>query len=509
MSLAGKDELHRPFRITGQTGESVDVADDQVGPFVGGEPSGETDRQRAGIEHVLEGLGVRFRPLQTLGLFDERLAGKHDQPVLQRLVGLPQFGRCDPLEAGPDFRFTTLQVPVGRQHLVVEDAHLVGQPGRNVHTVGDVTDRNFFFAAVRPEAVPHATADDTMQVRNGVGAAARLEGEHRHAEGFGVIVRVDASQPHAGLDTQPEFVGERAEVFLDEAVVEPVMTGRDRRVRGEHSTGGGFPQGIVEGEPVVLDPHADDFERCERRVPLVHVNDAGVDPQGGQGTDAADPQHDLLADPGAVIAAVQPGGQLAVFVTVFRNVRVEQVQGNATDIQPPDPREDRTMPGLDGDLDRFPVGSDGLGHRQVGWLGEGVLFLLPAVLVDFLREVPLVVEQSDGDKRNPEVGGTLEVVAGQHTQTAGVNPQRLVQSEFGGEVSGGAMSENAGVRVSPCIGGVHVLLPAAVGPVDARVEHFLAGPALRDGRASTRAAAESGYVTVRPTGRGQSRERYW
>ena len=56
MGLAGEDELHRPLRIVDQRGQPLDVAQDQVGPLVGGEPAGEADRQRVRVEHVAEPL---------------------------------------------------------------------------------------------------------------------------------------------------------------------------------------------------------------------------------------------------------------------------------------------------------------------------------------------------------------------------------------------------------------------------------------------------------------------
>ena len=49
-------------------------------------------------------------------------------------------------------------------------------------------------------------------------------------------------------------------------------------------------------------------------------------------------------------------------------------------------------------------------------------------------EVPLRVHEPDADERHAEVARFLAVIAGEHAETAGVDRERLVQRELGGEV---------------------------------------------------------------------------
>ena len=51
---------------------------------------------------------------------------------------------------------------------------------------------------------------------------------------------------------------------------------------------------------------------------------------------------------------------------------------------------------------------------------DGVVLLLPAVAVEALAEVAGLVEQADADDRDADVGGRLEVVAGEDAEAAGV-----------------------------------------------------------------------------------------
>ncbi len=107
-----------------------------------------------------------------------------------------------------------------------------------------------------------------------------------------------------------------------------------------------------------------------------------------------------------------------------------------------------------------------------------ILFLLPALAIQALAEVALAVEQADSDQRNIEVGRALDVIAGEHAQAARVNRQRFVQPELGREVRHRPRPQNAGMRGAPGAIGAQILLLAAIGVIDAAVQHQLAGAAL-------------------------------
>ncbi len=91
-------------------------------------------------------------------------------------------------------------------------------------------------------------------------------------------------------------------------------------------------------------PH--ELERRERAVALVEVQHTGGDAQGGQRADAADAEQQLLPDADAIVAAVQPRGQLAVLGLITVDVRVEQQQRIAADGEPPHAGGDGAGAGL-------------------------------------------------------------------------------------------------------------------------------------------------------------------
>ena len=87
---------------------------------------------------------------------------------------------------------------------------------------------------------------------------------------------------------------------------------------------------------------ADRLERGEGAVTFVEVEHARRNSQRPQRLDAADAEHQLLANPRAMVAAVQAARQLAILRPAFFDVAVEQIQANAADLHQPDLGEQRS-----------------------------------------------------------------------------------------------------------------------------------------------------------------------
>ena len=155
----------------------------------------------------------------------------------------------------------------------------------------------------------------------------------------------------------------------------------------------------------------------------------GVQAECSQGPDAADAEHDLLAQAVLDVAAVEAVGDAGGLAGCSRrHVGVEQVQRDPADVDAPD--RDRDVLAADLEADLQPVGV----HRQPVRVRAGERLLLPAVGVEALVEVALAVEQPDADERHAEVGRRLQVVAGEHAEAARVLGERLGQTELGREV---------------------------------------------------------------------------
>ena len=360
---------------------------------------------------------------------------------------------------------------------IVDLAHLRREPRLDVDAVGDVADRHVIFAALGIEAAPHRPRHLAVQRRHGVGAVAGSQGQHRHAERLVAVVRVDAAEAHELVAIEAERFAQRSEVLVDEPRAEAVVPGRHRRVRREHDLCGDAAERFPDVDALDDHPLPHELERREGAVALVEVQHAGRDAQGGKRAHAADAEQQFLADADALVAAVEPRRQLAIFGLVAVDVRIEQQQRVAADRQLPDARGNRAGAGLDRDRDGDAV-AQRRPHRQRSVIDVDVVLLLPAVAIEPLPEVALVVVEADADERDAEIRRALDVIAGEDAEAAGIDRQRLVEAELGREVGDRARPQHAGVACAPGVRRVQILLHPAVGVVDAAVQRELRGPLL-------------------------------
>ena len=99
------------------------------------------------------------------------------------------------------------------------------------------------------------------------------------------------------------------------------------------------------------------------------------------------------------------------------------------------------------------------------------------------------------------------MIAGQHSQAAGINGHRFVQAELGGKIRDGLRPQHAGMTSAPSAVGLEVFLQAAVGVVDAAVQHHLGGAAFQLGQRNLRQQGNGIVVQLRQRTGSRSRNR--
>ena len=329
--FACEHELDRHRRVVDERGEGIDVAEHQRGALVGGEAAGEADGQ--GIE--AQGPAHRgddFRRLAAaLRLLGGAAAHGVDELHLQRLVRFPQLAIVDGVDAIPERGVAGARGPVGTEVAVVDLAHLRREPGRHVDAVGDVADRHAVFAAIGIQGAPHRARHFAVQRGDGVGAVAGPEREDGHAEVLVGVRHVHAAETQEAFTVEAERFAKRPEVLLDESRREPVVPGRNRRMRGEDHLRRHAPERFPRVDALDHHPLADELERGEGAVSFVQVQYAGCDAKRRERADAADAEQQLLADADALVAAVEPRRQLAILGLVAVDVRIEEEQRVAAD----------------------------------------------------------------------------------------------------------------------------------------------------------------------------------
>jgi hypothetical protein len=206
-------------------------------------------------------------------------------------------------------------------------------------------------------------------------------------------------------------------------------------VGGEDRPGAGRLDRAGRVEVLVLDQAADPLQPEVAGVALVGVEDLGREAERVQGAHPADAEQDLLPEAVLAAAAVEPVGHRALAWSVALDVGVEQEQRHPADVRPPELGPQRHAVGqAHVDPQRPPLAAGDQLQRQLLRVEGGVGLELAAVGGQRLPEVSGPVEQPDADQRHAEVAGRLEVVAGEHAETARVLGQDLADAELGGEV---------------------------------------------------------------------------
>jgi len=123
-----------------------------------------------------------------------------------------------------------------------------------------------------------------------------------------------------------------------------------------------------------------------------------------QSVDAADTEHNLLSHSHFEVAAVKLGGDESIFRVVLRDIGVEQVKFDATDLKFPDAGVNIAIQNPHRYQQRAIVAPDFPDRQMMKVLIETDGVLDP-VLVDFLPEISVSIEQADGNKIQVEVAG--------------------------------------------------------------------------------------------------------
>jgi len=223
-------------------------------------------------------------------------------------------------------------------------------------------------------------------------------------------------------------------MLVDEVKAEALQPGRDRRMRGEDVARLGDIQGFLKGQVVLLHHLHDALQGEEGGVALVHMADQRPQAHRIQGAQPADAHQDFLADAGAAVAAVQPVGQVAVFLDVLRHVGIEQEELDAAHLHLPDLGTHLAVGHGHADLERLAVLAQDAAHGQVAEIVDRVGFLLEAVRAQVLLEIALLVEETNADQGHVQIAGTLEMIPAQDAQATRIVADALGQAELGGEV---------------------------------------------------------------------------
>src|SRR5438477_1405394 len=299
-----------------------------------------------------------------------------------------------------------------------------------MHAVGDMRDGNVFVGQLRPELMRHSRGDLAVDPRHTVLEPRAAHRKRGHVE---VSARPGAAKREQRVGIDRDIARVALEISGDTLFAEVVVTGRHRGVGGKN----GLRRNRLERRGKIHaagDELAYALQHQESSVAFVHVPNRRRKAESGEGAHAPDAEHDFLIEANRGVAAVQAVSDAAIVLCILGNIGVQQVKRDVA--RDGLPYANRYEPF--GELDTYAqFGAVFFGEQRYWQLVEvGIRIggLLIAFAVDGLEKIALAIEQSNAHQRDAHIARSLAVVAGENTQSAGVDGKALVKAELGAKV---------------------------------------------------------------------------
>ena len=190
---------------------------------------------------------------------------------------------------------------------------------------------------------------------------------------------------------------------------------------------------VVSQIPCLFGKLIRELQGQQRGMPFVHVEalDVGVT-QGAQHPDPAYSQHDLLANPVVLVAAVEMIGDGTILRGILFKIRIQKIDRHDIAADTPDfifPRAYLNLPPFDFDrTTRLHF------LQQLGYRPDDILFALPAGGVQLLAEIAFAVEQRHHDHGDTHIGRRAHRVSGEYAQAARIGRHGLGETDLHGEI---------------------------------------------------------------------------
>ena len=356
------------------------------------------------------------------------------QTLAQCLAGMPDLLVGHFVDTFETALVVVVRLEFLAEHLGVDLFPLGGRPRGIVDAVGDGAHIEFFRQVARPHRREDLLAHAAVQPAHAVDLLREIGGQEAHREFLGRILGMDLAQAHEGVPVDLHPLGIVRDIDTQQVFREGVVSSRNRGVRSEERRGAHHFQRFRIGKIVILDVFPQTFETAESGVAFVAVVHVGLDAERAQGADTAHTEQQFLFEAVLPVTAVELMGYLAVFGEIVFVVGVEQEEIGAAYLDLPDTGIDITAREGYADFQPVALGVMHRGSRNLRKILRFIVGNLVAVGRQALGEVTVTVQQADRRHVDFHIGGFLQVVAGQDTQTAGIDLQRRVDTVLHAEV---------------------------------------------------------------------------
>ena len=437
MGLTREEELHRLGGIVHNLVQTVQVAEQQRSALIRGKTTGEADGKDIVAERFHNGDDLGRAVMVGQGLVLETLPQEGDELFLQQLLDSPDILVRDTVDAFEAGFIVVMGGESRAEHLGVDGLPLRSAPSGIVHTVGHITHEEFLRQITRIHVREDILRNLAVQHGNTVHILRDVGGQVAHGEFLVAVQRIVLTQGHEGLPVNLQTIRIMADILAQHTLVEGIVTGGNRCMGGEQRTGLHHFQGLAEVQVVFLDVLTQTLQADESGMAFVAVVHLGIQTQLAEGADTAHTQQEFLLETVLPVAAIEVIGNLAVFLTVGLIVGVHQVKVGAAHFHLPQAGGKAAAGESHRSGDPFTVLVQHGNRRDLGEVLGIIIGHLITLGADDLVEITITVQQTHRHQVGVHVGGFLQIVTGQDTQTAAVNLQGSIQTVFHAEIGDG------------------------------------------------------------------------
>src|SRR6266581_384262 len=182
-------------------------------------------------------------------------------------------------------------------------------------------------------------------------------------------------------------------------------------------------------------------------MPFVEMKNARFNSELSQQSHTTDAQHFFLHHARLAIAAVEMSCYQAVGFSILRNIRVQQIELYPSDAHTPGAGPDGPAAHRHFDQNRLLLCILDQFKRQFVSIVFPVRFFLPATEIQTLSKVTEAIEQADRHERQIEIARRFQMIAGEHSQSTGIERQRVVHTILGTEISDRILARYSGRKL--------------------------------------------------------------
>ena len=256
---------------------------------------------------------------------------------------------------------------------------------------------HLFLGSLGPDERPHASGHQTVQPADTVAVGGHAQRQNKHRKGC-VGTRAFRLSPRQNFfHRNPQFLLERLQIGFHELDCKLFMSGCHRGVGCKYRGSGDDFKRRIEIETVMCHGLCQALQTCKGAMSFIHVKHLDFISQGSQRLHASDSQKHLLCQTNLAVTGIQPGCDFTRSGRVVQDVRVQKEKGYPAHRYFPDNRIDRSFGTLDRDNQIISRGILYPLDRQVVQIGLGIIFLLPAILVEILAKVSLAIHKPHPD----------------------------------------------------------------------------------------------------------------